>query len=434
MSYKNKLVRGALLLTAVGFLSRLMGFFYRIFLSHTFSEEAIGLYQLIFPIFALCIAGCCAGIETALSRTISRKCSEKKEKEGQHFFLLALGLSLLCSLCLLILLQIFSSQIAVYILREPRCQPLLLLLSYALPFASIHGCVCGYFFGLQKTGVPAISQLMEQLFRIGTVCLVCIILSKNGQSPSISCAVFGLISGEFIAAFFSLWHVSDFFGTRISPVVLTGFFREFLPLSLPLTANRIFLTLLQSVEAILIPVRLQLHGMSASAALSTYGVLTGMALPCILFPSAITSSISIMLTPTVAGLQSKDARHSLTHAIRKSVTFCILLGILSLLLFLVFGQFIGKMIFHSETAGRFLRTLAWICPFLYSNSTLLSILTGLGETTQTLLINSAGIFLRILSILFLVPEFGIYGYLIGLLSSQLLVCLLSFSRLYKEFR
>ena len=74
MSYKNKLVRGALLLTAVGFLSRLMGFFYRIFLSHTFSEEAIGLYQLIFPIFALCIAGCCAGIETALSRTISRKC------------------------------------------------------------------------------------------------------------------------------------------------------------------------------------------------------------------------------------------------------------------------------------------------------------------------------------------------------------------------
>ena len=81
MSYKNKLVRGALLLTAVGFLSRLMGFFYRIFLSHTFSEEAIGLYQLIFPIFALCIAGCCAGIETALSRTISRKCSEKKEKE-----------------------------------------------------------------------------------------------------------------------------------------------------------------------------------------------------------------------------------------------------------------------------------------------------------------------------------------------------------------
>ena len=141
-----------------------------------------------------------------------------------------------------------------------------------------------------------------------------------------------------------------------------------------------------------------------------------------------------MLTPTVAGLQSKDARHSLTHAIRKSVTFCILLGILSLLLFLVFGQFIGKMIFHSETAGRFLRTLAWICPFLYSNSALLSILTGLGETTQTLLINSAGIFLRILSILFLVPEFGIYGYLIGLLSSQLLVCLLSFSRLYKEFR
>ena len=45
-------------------------------------------------------------------------------------------------------------------------------------------------------------------------------------------------------------------------------------------------------------------------ALSLYGVLTGMALPCILFPSALTNSISVMLLPTVAELQaSQNAKH-----------------------------------------------------------------------------------------------------------------------------
>lgn len=434
MSYKNKLVRGAFLLTVVGFLTRLMGFFYRIFLSHTFTEESIGLYQLIFPVYALCISCCCAGIETALSRTISRKCSEKKEKEGQCFFQLALGLSLLISFCLLVLLQFFSEELSIFILRESRCQPLLLLLSYALPFASVHGCVCGYFFGLQKTKIPAISQLLEQIFRIGTVFLFCIFSLQNGKSPSISCAVAGIVAGEFISALFSLWHVSDLFGSRISSDVCFGFIREFLPLSMPLTANRIFLNLLQSAEAILIPIRLQLHGMTTSTALSLYGVLTGMALPCILFPSAITSSISVMLTPAVAGLQSASSRKSLIRTIRKSLGFCITLGVLSYLLFLVFGSSIGRIVFHSETAGRFLCTLAWICPFLYSNSALLSILTGLGKTTQTLFINSVGILLRILSIWFAVPRLGIYGYLIGLLISQLLVFFLSVFQLFKELR
>ena len=77
------------------------------------------------------------------------------------------------------------------------------------------------------------------------------------------------------------------------------------------------LNILQSIEAVSIPIKLQLYGMNVKASLSTYGVLTGMALPCILFPSAITNSVSTMLLPTVAEIQAMDERSQLSSLIRK---------------------------------------------------------------------------------------------------------------------
>ena len=55
---KNNLISGTLLLTLTGILSRIIGFYYKIFLSRTIGAEGLGIYQLIFPVFALIIAVC----------------------------------------------------------------------------------------------------------------------------------------------------------------------------------------------------------------------------------------------------------------------------------------------------------------------------------------------------------------------------------------
>ena len=44
MSGKRALIRGTAILTITSFATRFMGFFYRIFLGHTFGEENVGLY------------------------------------------------------------------------------------------------------------------------------------------------------------------------------------------------------------------------------------------------------------------------------------------------------------------------------------------------------------------------------------------------------
>ena len=190
--------------------------------------------------------------------------------------------------------------------------------------------------------------------------------------------------------------------------------------ALPLTASRVLLNLFQSLEAISIPLALQKYGMSISASLSTYGILTGIALPCILFPSALTNSISTMLLPEVASMPDAQKKHALPQLLRKVIFFCLFLGFACLLFFFTASGFISRRIFHTPEAGNYILTLAFICPFLYSNTALISVLNGLDLAGKTFLINLFTLAVRICGVLFLIPQFGILGYLWALLASQLL--------------
>jgi len=438
VSRKQTIIRGTFILTATGFLCRFMGFFYRIFLSHTFGEEGVGLYQLIFPVYSLCFALTAAGIETAISRTVAQKVSLGKRKEAREILLLGLFFSFLLSCACALILQGNAAYIAENFLGDARCEPLLIPLSYGLPFAAIHSCISGYCYGMKETKIPAISQMIEQIARILSVYIFYMILTKKGSDATITIAVLGLVIGEMASAFYSAKSLSrnshPFARLHFTYTDMLFRFRELIPLSLPLTANRVLINLLQSIEAISIPARLQLYNHTNSEALSIYGVLTGMALPCILFPSAITSSVSIMLMPTVAEIQATDNYNEMGNIIKKVAGSCFILGLGCCFIFLVFGNWIGTVLFGSSIAGKFIITLSWMCPFLYTNSALLSVINGLGKTTFTFLINSFGLVIRIAGVFFAIPLFGIQGYLWGMLVSQLAVSACAIGVLWKNLR
>ena len=430
MSKKQSIILGTVILTLTGFLSRFIGFFYRIFLSRVFGEEGIGLYQLIFPVYALCISFSISGIETALSRTVARKQALGKPDEAKEVLLSGLTVAFFLSLFCTFFIQKNAFFIADRLLHDSRCKNMLIILSYAFPFCAIHSCICGYYYGLKETKIPAISQLIEQSTRILSVYIFFFLLIRKGHTVSISIAVSGLVIGEL----FSTAYAAQIFTTITN--LCKNFprhLRELLSLSIPLTANRVLINLLQSIEAISIPVQLRRFQYSASESLRIYGVLNGMALPCILFPTAVTSSLSIMLMPAVAEIQAAQDPSSLLRIIKKVSRFCFSLGLFSCLCFLLFGHLLGNILFHSDSAGNFIVTLSWICPFLYVNSSFLSIINGLGKTGWTFLINTFGLSVRILSVFYIIPLFGIQGYLWGLLSSQLLVSLLCILLIYHWF-
>lgn len=437
MKKTNPLITGTIILTLTGFASRIIGFFYRVFLSHTFGEEGMGIYQLIAPAMALSFSFSAAGIQTAISKYVASETTTHDYKSSARIllvgFLISLGLSCLNAY----FLYEYSESIATHILLESRCAPLLRIIAISIPFGSVHSCVNGYFYGIKETKIPAITQLVEQFVRVAFVYVVYGISVRSGHGITIAFAVLGILVGEVAAMLISLAAIYHRFYSRqnalsfikkINPLQTA---KLLLVLSIPLTANRITINLLQSIEAIYIPNRLQAFGLSTSQALSTYGVLTGMALPLILFPSALTNSISVLLLPVVSEADATGNRAKIQTAIKKSISYCFYFGLVCTTGFLFFGQWAGKFLFNSEMAGKFIVTLSFICPFLYITSTLTSILHGLGKMLYTFLFSLISLGIRLLFVFFAIPIFGVEGYLWGLLSSQLVITLLNIVALRK---
>lgn len=423
MNLKNAFLRGTLLLTFAGLISRFMGFFYRIFLANTIGAEGMGIYQLIFPIYSVCFSLCASGIETSVSKLTAAKFAIGKPEEASGILRVGLLLTLVLSLSCSLLIFRYAAVLARVFLKEPRCEKLLKILAVTIPFGTTQSCICGYYFGSHKAGVPSAAQLIEQSFRIGCVFLLYRIYLTNGMTVSPVIAVIGLVFGEICGFLFTLTCFSFRSGTRglLSATRFFSHFKEISIIATPLTASRICINLLSSLEAVLIPVALRGYGMDASTALSVYGILNGMALPFILFPNALTGSISIMLLPTVSESQACGQLKRLQATVKKTVVFCLTLGCACLLFFFFFGKFLGEFVFSNVLAGSFLTVLAWICPFLYLNSTLTSVLNGLGKTGLTFFHGITALFIRIGFIWFLVPRLGIHGYLFGLLASQLFI-------------
>ncbi|MFG6382749.1 MAG: oligosaccharide flippase family protein [Lachnospiraceae bacterium] len=423
--HNHPLITGTLLLTIAGLLSRLIGFFYRIFLSQTIGAEGMGIYQLTFPIHILTISLTSSAIQTAISRFVAQSAisnnnlntenSNKKALCNEKCYLTA-GLILSLSLsffCMIVLYQ-FSDLIAIHFLEEPRCAPLLQILSFTIPFGAIHACINGYFYGLKKTFVPASSQLLEQVARVGSVWLFFQISIEKHNAISLNLIAWGMVVGELAATLFSISFLQrkKNRGRRLLAV------KQIFFMSLPLSANRVLVNLLQSMEAVMIPGQLRQYGYNASESLSVYGILTGMALPMVLFPSVLTNSVSVMLLPAIAEAQEKRERHYIISLIKKTCLYSLLLGFLCTLLFLLLGRWMGDFLFANSLAGTFIVTLGWICPFLYLSTTLHSILNGLGRTTSTFFLNVIGLGIRIGFVLFIIPIAGIKGYLWGILISQ----------------
>lgn len=433
---KNALIKGTFILTLAGLASRFIGFFYRIFLSRMFGEEGMGIYELMNPVLALTFALCTSGIQSAISKFVAAQPENSGSKNRLRILLTGLSFSGFLSILCTVFVYQGADFIAASLLREPRCAPLLRIAALSFPAACIHSCINGYFYGIKKAGLPAFCQLFEQCFRVGSVFLFWNYANAHHITFSITVAAVGLVIGEFASMLVSIPVTCLHFAKikELSRCPKTSFFsimRELLFFAVPLSANRVCLHLLGAVESARIPVSLQAFGYTQKQALSIYGVFTGMAMTCILFPGTLTNSVSVLLMPLIAEADSVQNRAAIRTAILKCVRYCLLLGFLCLSFFFLSGPFLGTALFHSEMAGQFIRTLSFLCPFMYLNTTLFSILNGLGKTGYTFLFNMSALLIRLLFVFFAVPHFGIKGFLWGMLAGQLLISFCSLCMLSK---
>lgn len=451
-------IKGTLILTLTGLLSRVIGFFYRIYLSRLFGEEGMGIYQLLSPVLALSFSLCAAGIQTAISKYVAASVAKGNRKDSYRYLFTGLFLSLLLSVPCMLLLLMFSDFVAVHFLLEARTASMLRIIALSIPAGAVHSCINGYYYGIKKTMLPSSTQLIEQFMRFFCVLAADFLARRSHTVPHINAAVVGLVVGECAAMLISLLAIYFRFyreeaggkplpcpnaggGRYTLPCPNAGGFgisrfhavKDLLVLAFPLTVSRIVVNLLQSVEAVAIPSRLCRYGYDSVTALSVYGVLTGMALPLLFFPNALTGSMSLLLLPMVSEADARGNTDAVKNTTLKTIYSCLLLGTACTLFFFLSGPFLGRFLFHSELAGRYIRSLSLLCPFLYLCTTLSGILHGLGKAVSVFFVNVFSLSLRLLFVFFLIPAFGIDCYILSMVLSQLLSAFFYLFLLYRKW-
>lgn len=430
---KKQILKGAFILTLAGIITRIIGFYYRIFLSRRIGATGMGLYQMIFPIFGLCHALSIGPIQTIVSRFTALKSESNNKCQVYNVLKIGITLSFVLSLASSLMAYVSADYIAIHILKESRCASLIRCISIAIPFCSIHGCICGHYLGLKNATIPALAQLIEPVSRIIGINLICASLTTDNEyfSPIIACIamVIGEAASTILCILLILREREKYQkpNSPSSPVAA-----EMVKMAFPLTLTRLTGSFFAAFEAAMIPISLVKFGLSNDAAISTYGILTGMAMPFILFPSTITNSISSMLLPSIAEYQAKKDYKSISDVSSLILKYCISIGVCCTGYFYVYGPRLGILFFDSEETGLYISLLSWLCPFMYLITTMGSVLNGLGDTKITFKNNIISTIARLIFCIFVIPVAGIKGYLLGILAGEIICTILHLLAVHKK--
>lgn len=426
---RNKIIKGTFILTISGILSKLIGFYYRIFLSDTIGANGVGIYQMILPIIGLFAAISCAGVEIAMSKNISSaKDKNHIYKSFKTGFIYAVTMSVLST----ILLLLFTPIIIHFYISGPIIKKLLFLSALLLPLMSIHSAILGYYLGMKRSFIPGLFLFIETLLKLVFTMLTYLFFVKANRPITACIPILGMLYSELASSVIMLFLIKkEFKAVKKSGFTSLSEYKDFFRLAMPVSFTRIFLSLVHTVEAFLVPFLLVVFGLSEDTSISIFGILTGMSMPFILFPSAITNALSTMLLPSISEAASRNDFQLIKKTSSVALKYCMSMGIFFTGFFIINGYDLGYMFFGNEPAGQFLRILAWLSPFIYVEMTLSSIINGFGYTKTTLIYNTISAIIRIVFVIIFIPFFGVKGYLFGLLAGEISNTLLSIFKINK---
>lgn len=423
---KKTIVKGTLILTIAGILTKLLGFYNRIFLARLIGVKELGIYQLIFPLYMLAFSFCCQGIATTLTKQVSFYVGQKNHTAAKQVFAYSMILSVSLSTVLTAVMWFMSGPLALHLLKNTDCAPMVKIISIALPFVSVKACINSFFMGNEKPAYHGFSHLIEQVIRIGSAYILSLLWAAEyiNASLAVTAVVIGEISATLIAALclyidkrISAKKEKRHPGTKMKKRVIVS---RMLKDAVPITINNLMFTLFSSLEAIIMPAMLYYYYLDRDTALEMFGVVTGIVIPFLLFPSTITNSLSTMLLPAVSYANATRNQKAIQKALVNSISFCSLLGMCAWAGYLVLGEWACTFAFQNEYAGILLKKMSFLCPLIYLSGSLSAMMNGLDMAFRNLIFNIIGISVRILCSVTLVPTYGLSAYIFGMTASYVL--------------
>lgn len=433
---KKLFIKNAAILTLTALILRFGGIVFKVWLAAKIGSEGIGLYQLVFSVYALVSTFAVCGISTAVTRLCADELALGSSGTVRRIIRRSVSLSLIIAFLSAFAVYFGAAPIAGYFIGDMRAVKSLKILSFGLPFMGLSSCIKGYFIARRRTLPPSISQILEQAVRIA-VCVVTLTLFSDGSIESSAAAVlFGDTVAEgasclytYIAYLYDRKKMKTLNGRRFIPYPLT---RRIAVIALPIAGGRYLNSALRTAENMLVPKSLVRFGMTNSVALSVFGNVKGMTLPVLLFPSSLLSAISLLLIPEMSEFSAKGDDAGIKRTVKKALSLTFTFSAVFCAIFLIFGQNIGEIIYSEREVGRQIKILAPLIPVMYIDSVADGLLKGLDEqlvTFRNSILDSA---LRIILVMLFVPRFGFYAFIGIMYFSNLFTAFLNVARLVKR--
>ena len=425
-------IQGAVL-TAVSLFLRVSNMGYRSYLSQEIGPAGMGLYQLIFSIFMLAVTLSTSGISLAVTRMVSAAIATNRQGTLRSLVARCFAFCLSLSLGIALLLFFFADLAAATLLGNIQAAPCLRILGVGLPFMSLCTCMKGYFLAVGESLSTAVSDTLEQVLTIAATVFLFWHLAPQSIEAACMAAMAASTLGEAVS-FLTSWCSYRRSLQRHTPArreKSKGVLQGLAHIALPCTLSSAARSLLNTGENLLIPRELQGFGLGYQAALSQYGLLQGMAMPMLYFPSSFLASFASLLIPQVAKERELDHKRAVAYISGKAVQSALAYGLFFAVLFAVFGGDWGQAFYRSESAGAYLRVLSPIVPLIYLDVVVDCLLKGLDEQFNSMKYNFADSSLRVILVLLLLRRFGIESYVGILFFSTIFNAALSLHRLMK---
>lgn len=388
---KQSFLKGALILSIAGIISKILGAVYRIPLGDLVTAEGMSYYQTAYLIYTLLLTFSASVIPIAISKLVSEQISLGRPDEANKIFKVAFVMLALLGFAFSALL-VWTAKPLVIMLKNPDAYLAVLAIAPALLTVSLSSAFRGYFQGMQNMLPSGASQVTEQISRVGFgFAFVFLFIGMGMGIKQIAAgAILGTSIGGLISFLTVLWYYwksrkqirSSLEPFKNQKTESVGFIiKRILKFSIPIAIGGSIMPIMGLLDVPIVMARLQSSGFSYYDSKVLYGQLSGMAMSFINLPQVFSIALAASIVPTIS---ESMARHDLQNVSKKTqlaLRISMLIGLPAACGLFIMATPIMTMLYPNESATLplALQYLAPACIFLTSVQTMTGVLQGMGR-------------------------------------------------------
>lgn len=426
-------ILNTLVLLSSSIILQIIGMFFNVYISNKVGSEAVGIFSLVSSVYLFGITLATSGINIATTRVISEELAYNNTEGIKILSRKCIVVSLVTGCIASFIFFIFSDFIIHSCLHNRVSHNVIYTLCLALPFISMSSAINGYFTAVRRVYKNAFAKFFEEFIKIIATAYIINLFLPSG----LEYVCFSLILGDVISEILSFIYLYILYIKDKNKYLSRCFYKNnftytkrVLRISLPVAFTSYLRSGLSTFKQLLIPSSLEKSGIGCSLALSNYGVVNGMAMPVVMFPSVFINSFSGLLIPEFSRYYVKKDYARIKKMAFFVISVTTIFSLFVNFLLFVFADKISLTIYNNSDIGHYVKILSFLVVFIYSDSVIDSILKGIDAQVSVVFINIADSLITIGFILLCVPHLGFIGYLVSIFISEIFNIVLSGGKLF----